>query len=87
MALVHPALMKSSGWKYSTRLRDIFAAKWYGCPSPAYFDGLEKEERIDILAAYEVDWRITAINTYEQQQEAQRESKKSRARPSGRRRR
>jgi len=70
--------MKSSGWKYNQSLREILAAKWWGCPSIEYFFNLDKEERIWILAAYEADWRIKAINNYEQQQEAERKAKQAR---------
>lgn len=70
--------MKSSGWTYSSRLRDLKAARWWGCPSPGFFDSLPKDERLDILAAYEADWRIEAINSYEQQQELIRSSTKPR---------
>jgi hypothetical protein len=77
MALMHPALMKRSGWTWNQRLRELLAAKWWGCPSPSYFDALSKTERADILATYECDWRISAVNSYEAQQEAERKAKQS----------
>lgn len=77
MALLHPALMRSSGWRWNQRLRELFAAKWWGCPSPGYFDQLSKSERIDIIAAYECDWRIRVVDNYEAQQEAERKAKQA----------
>ena len=68
--------MKSSGWKYNQNLREIFAARWWGCPSIKYYRTLIKDERIQILAAYEADWRIKAINNYEMHQEAERNAKR-----------
>jgi hypothetical protein len=65
MELMHPALLKSSGWRYSGRARDLTAARWWGCPSPGAFDVLPKHERTDIVAMYEVSWRIEAVNAYE----------------------
>lgn len=52
------------------------AARWWGCPSPGFFDSLPRNEKIDILAAYEIEWRIEAINAYEANEEAKRASKK-----------
>lgn len=77
MALVHPALLKSSGWTYSPRLRDLNAAQEWGCPDPGYFDKLDRETKIDLIAWYEAKWRIDAINSYEAQQEAERAAKKA----------
>ena len=76
VGLQHPALMKSSGWSYSQELRQILAARWWGCPTIGTFKSLSKPEKIKILAAYEADWRIKAINNYEMQQEAERNSKR-----------
>ena len=72
MELMHPALLRSSGWKYSGRARDLLAAKWWGCQSPGAFDGLPKHERTDIVALYEVTWRIDAVNAHEAQQRGKR---------------
>ena len=65
MSLMHTALMKRSGWTYRKRLRDLFAARWWGCPTPAAFDALPRDDRLDILAAYEAHWRIEAVNAHE----------------------
>ena len=62
---MHPALLRSSGWRYLGRLRDLFAARWWGVPSPGAFDALPKSERVDIVAAYEIAWRVDAINAWE----------------------
>lgn len=78
MGLLHPALMKSSGWTYNRRYREILAARWWGCPSPGFFFELPKDERLDILAAYESHWRIEAINSYEATEEAKRKAQKPR---------
>lgn len=75
MELKHPALMKSSGWKWVSRLRDLNAAQEWGCNSPKEFDALLKDERLDIIAWYEVQWRVQSINNYEQQQEMIRNAK------------
>ncbi len=66
-----------SGWKYNQTLREIFAARWWGCPSIQYYNNLVKDERVQILAAYEADWRIKAVNNYEAQQEAERNAKRN----------
>jgi hypothetical protein len=73
---MHPALLEQSGWKYHKRVRELKAAKWWGCPSPGYFDSLPKSERVDILAAYEISWREEAINSYEANERAKREAKR-----------
>lgn len=61
--------MRTSGWVWSSRKRDLDAAKWWGCESPSAFYNLDKEDRLDILALYELDWRISAINNHEQNEE------------------
>lgn len=71
----NPALMKSSHWTYSQRLRDIYVARWWGCPSISYFDELPREERINIIAAFEAQWRMDAINSHEMQKDAERKAK------------
>ncbi len=73
--LKHPALLKSSGWKYSNTLSEILAARWWGCPSIEYYRMLPREEKIQILAAYQIDWKMQAINNYEMQQKAIRDAK------------
>ena len=73
---MHPALLRSSGWQYGDRLRQLFAARWWGCPSPSFYDGLAKGDRLDILAAYEAHWRIDAVNNYEAGQQAQRDARR-----------
>jgi len=60
---MHPALVRSSGWKYSGRLRDLMAAKWAGCVDT--FDDLPKHRKVDIVAAYEIAWRMDAVNGWE----------------------
>ena len=62
---MHPALLKSSGWRYVGRARDLMAARWWGCPSPGAFDALPKTERLDVVALYEVSWRMDAVNAHE----------------------
>ena len=73
---MHPALLRSSGWRYNDRLRQLFAAKWWGCPSPTFYDELGKHDRLDILAAYEAHWRIEAVNSYEAAKQAERDAKR-----------
>lgn len=62
---MHRALLRSSGWSYSTRFRELDAAQKWGCASPRTFDEMSKGERIDVLAWYEVRWRIDAVNAHE----------------------
>jgi hypothetical protein len=78
---MHPALLKDSGWRYHQRVRILKAARWWGCVSPGVFDELPRSEKIDILALYEIEWRIEAINAYEANEEAKRASKKGSAKP------
>ncbi len=73
---MHPALLKTSGWKWSPRLRELNAAQAWPTPSPGYYDNLPKTERLDILAWYEVQWRVSAINNYEMQKEAERNARR-----------
>jgi len=72
---MHPALMEKSGWTYSPRLRQLKAARWWGCDTPTTFDEMSKSEKLDIMAAYEEDWRENAVNQYEAQKKAEREAK------------
>jgi hypothetical protein len=39
---------------------------------------MDKEDRLDTLALYEIDWRVQAINAYEQAEETKRNAKKGR---------
>ena len=41
------------------------AAQWWGCPTPEDFHSLPKQARLEIVAAYEADWRMNAINAHE----------------------
>lgn len=68
LELMHPALLRASGWRYTGRLRELFAARWAGCL--ASFDELPKHRRVDVVAAYEVAWRIDAVNSWESVQKA-----------------
>lgn len=63
MELMHPALLKSSGWRYGQRYREIEASVAAGCA--AEWDTLPKYKRVDLLARYEVKWRMDAINAWE----------------------
>jgi len=63
LELMHPALLKSSGWKYAGRARDLIAARWAGCF--AEFDGLPTYKRVEVVAMYEVGWRMDSVNAYE----------------------
>ena len=74
---MHPALMQTSGWRYAGRYRELDAAQRWGCPSPGFFDMLDKDQRLDILAWYEAKWRIEAVNNYEAQQRAGRKARKA----------
>ena len=63
MELMHPALLRSSGWRYTGRARDLMAARWAGVVGT--FDELPKHRRIDIVALYEIGWRMDAVNAHE----------------------
>ena len=69
--------MKSSGWQWNARKRDGDAAKWVS-RLLSEFEALSKDDRLDILALYEIDWKVTAINNYEQSEEMKRNAKKPR---------
>jgi len=60
---MHPALLRSSGWRYIGRARDLMAARWAGVIDT--FDTLPKNKQIDIVALYEINWRIEAVNAWE----------------------
>lgn len=68
--------MIPSGWEYNQRYRELEAAHRWGFHSPDDYGKLPKSSRIEILAWYEANWRIQAINSYEAQKQAERESKR-----------
>lgn len=68
--------MKSSGWTYNRRYRELEASHKRGIAIPSEFDALDKDDQLDILAWYETQWRIEAINSYEQNEEMKRNSKR-----------
>ena len=68
--------MKSSGWQWSTRKRDADAARWAGYKLLSEFEELDKDNRLDILALYEIDWKIQVINSWEQNEEQKRSTNK-----------
>lgn len=80
MEMAHPALMKSSGWKWSSRFRDLEAVHAWGggMMTPQTFNELPKDDKLDIIAWYEAKWRIDAINAWEQAEEIKRTSKPKR---------
>lgn len=80
MELHHPALKKSSGWMWSNRLRDANAARWAGYRTLSEFEALDKDDRLDVVARYEIDWRYNVVNSYEQAQEIQRKAKRPKKR-------
>lgn len=70
--------MKASGWKWDSRKRDGDVAKWWGFKSLSEFEALEKDDKLDTIALYEINWRVEAVNSYESQQEMIRNSKSKR---------
>ena len=72
---MHPALLTSSGWRYTGRARDLIAARWWGTPSPGAFDALPKRQRVEIVALYEIGWRMDAVNAWEARQAEKRRAK------------
>lgn len=68
--------MRKSGWTWNERKRDGDAAKWAGFKTLNEFYELSREDRIDILARYTIDWKIQAINSYEQSEEVNRKSRR-----------
>jgi len=70
--------MKSSGWQWNSRKRDADAARWAGFKLLSEFEALPKEDKLDLLALYEIDWKVQAINSYEANQEMQRSVRKPR---------
>lgn len=73
LELMHPALLRSSGWKYSGRARDLMAARWAGVLDT--FDDLAHHKKVDVVALYEIGWRMDAVNAYEAAERAKRGSK------------
>ena len=75
---MHPALLNATGWRYTGRARDLMAARWAGVT--AEFDELPSYKRVEVVALYEVSWRIDAVNAWEAQERAKRKAgKKKRA--------
>mgnify|MGYP001607598034 CR=1 FL=1 len=72
------ALMKASPWKWNARKRDADAARWAGYKLLSEFEALPKDDKLDTLALYEIDWKTTAINNYEQAKEMERTARKPR---------
>ena len=71
--------MKSSGWQWNSRKRDADAARWWGnFTTPNEFESLPKDDKLDIIALYEINWRIEAINNHEQAEEIKRSANKPR---------
>lgn len=50
-------------------------ARWWNI-LPSEFYNLNREDKLDCLALYEISWRIESINNYEQAEEAKRNAKK-----------
>lgn len=73
---MHPALLETSGWRYTGRMRDLLAARWWGSPSPGAFDGLPKRERVEVVALYELHWRMDAVNQWEAARRARQRAKR-----------
>lgn len=75
---MHPALLRHSGWTYHPRFHELDAAQRWGVPKPSDFDGLEKTDRVEIVAWYEARWRIDAVNAYEASKPAPKKPRKGR---------
>ena len=77
---MHKALATESHFKWNTRLRDLNAAQRWGINDPAQFDNLPKASKVEIIAWYEITWRIDAMNAYDnaerQRIEAERQNRK-----------
>jgi hypothetical protein len=72
LLVVHPALSKSTGFKWGIRKRNLDAAQAWGIDNPRKFDELPKDAKLDILAWYEAKWRIDAIVAYDNMEEIKR---------------
>jgi len=73
---MHPALLHSTGWRYTARARDLMAARWAGVLDR--FDELPKHKRVDIVALYEVTWRMDAVNAWEAAEKPRRRARRKR---------
>lgn len=67
--------MESSNWTYAQRLRNLKAAKDWGM-TPGKFDNTNMEDKLDIIAIYEINWRMNAINSHEIQRKMKVKPKK-----------
>lgn len=72
------ALMKPSPWKWNQRKRDGDVARWWGYRSLSEFEELAKDDKLDVLALHEIDWKVQVINSYDANQEMQRNVRKPR---------
>ena len=63
----HPALSARTAVRASTRWRNAQAARWAGCRSLDDFMQLSRDERITVIAEYEIHWRIEALQAWERQ--------------------
>lgn len=77
LLVVHKALLIESHFKWNTRLRDLNAAQKWGINDPAQFDNLPKQSKIEIIAWYEVNWRINAIQAYDQAEKQRQEAEQN----------
>lgn len=62
---MHPALATRGNWAWKPEFRDLDAAQRWGCPTPAAFREMDKNDQIDVIAWYEARWRIDVVNAYE----------------------
>lgn len=72
--------MQASGWTWSTKKRDFDAARYWGL-IPSQFYSLDRDDKLDCLALYEIGWRVEAVNDWERNEKMNRKN-----RPKGRRR-
>lgn len=71
--------MKASGWQWSARKRDADAARWWGSfKTFSEFEALPKDDKLDLLALYEISWKVEAVNNWEQSEEIRRSTNKPR---------
>lgn len=70
--------MKASPWKWNQRKRDGDVARWWGFRSLSEFENLPKDDKLDTLALYEINWKVEVINSYDANQEMNRSVKKPR---------
>lgn len=75
----HPALKGQTAVRYSEEYRDRQVARDRSMTYEAFFE-LPREVRVDLVAEWETDWRIKALQHWEERQranmEAQRNSRK-----------